>query len=101
MQLFSVLKYAPPPAEPAELPLSVQLFSALIYAPPPSTSAALPVSVQLFSVLPDAPPPQPAELPLSTQLDTTAPAEGHHTPPPLLAVPLVSVKPTSAAPSPR
>ena len=60
------------------------------------------MSVQLFSVPPYAPPPPPparVELPVSTQLDTTAPADSHNTPPPsLAATPLVSVKPTSAAP---
>src|SRR6266576_2893693 len=48
-----------------------------------------------------------AELPVSTQLDTTGLADSHHTPPPLCSLglspelrvaPLVRVKPTSAAP---
>src|SRR5207247_1921360 len=60
--------------------------------------AELPVRMQLFSVPRYAPPPKsPAELPLNTHLDTTALADSQNTPPPLsLAVPFVSVKPTSA-----
>src|SRR5438094_5235939 len=51
-----------------------------------------------------------AELPVSTQLDTTALEGSHHTPPPdrshrtspeLLVAPFVKVKPISAAPSAR
>ena len=88
MQLFSVPQAAPPPSA-AELPVSVQLFSVPEYAPPPD---------------------ERAELPVSTQLVTTALAESHHTPPPLrsrcvspvlLRGPLVRVKPDNTAPSVR
>ena len=80
---------APPPEAywpVAELPVSVQLFSVPPYAPPPEENwpvAELPVKVQLFSVPPLAPPPKPAELPTTTQLETTDLVGSRHTPPPL------------------
>ena len=49
-----------------------------IYAPP-----ELPVSVQLFSVQRNAPQPYEAQLPATTQLETTAVCDSQKTPPPL------------------
>src|SRR5262245_6075168 len=74
---------APPPAS-AVLLKSVQFISAAPYAPPPSNLQTLPSSVQFLSVPEYAPPPdQAAELAVSTQLETTALSDVHHTPPPL------------------
>src|SRR5258706_3298838 len=98
--------YAPPPLL-AKLSINVQPISVLEQAPPPEL-AVLSARMQLLSVPPNAPPPEDAaELPISTQLLTTAEGEAHHTPPPLCSsvkfpaarvAPLVSVKPTNASP---
>ena len=102
---------SPAAVRTAELPVNVQLFSVQSQAPPP-WSAELPVNVQLLSVQSAAPPPMAcqrqiqvpacrvagqravveraaigpaahdAELPVSTQLDSTALVDSQYTPPP-------------------
>src|SRR5262249_53010682 len=69
MQLFKVLKYAPPPPGHSS----------------PKSTAEFPITVQLLSVPPNAPPPSCATLPLKTQLLSVHSC----TPPPLNGVQLV------------